>query len=75
MTDRLRALPWWVRTSLATVAGAAASLGFAPVGWWPVLIVCVAALTLLAITAPRWWHAALVGLGYGFGLYLIAIRW
>jgi len=75
VTDRLRALPWWVRTSLATVAGAAASLGFAPVGWWPVLIVCVAALTLLAITAPRWWHAALVGLGYGFGLYLIAIRW
>lgn len=75
MTDRLRALPWWVRGSLAGLTGATASLGFAPVGWWPVLIGCVAAFSLLAITAPGWRQAALTGLCYGLGLYLIAIRW
>ena len=75
VTDRLRALPWWLRTSLAIGAGAAASTGFAPIGAWPVLIVAVAVLTLLTLTAPRGWQAALAGFGYGLGLYLIGIRW
>ncbi|NMD47919.1 MAG: apolipoprotein N-acyltransferase, partial [Propionibacterium sp.] len=75
MTDRLRALPWWLRTSLAVAAGAAASTGFAPLGWWPVLILAVGALSLLTVTASGWWQAALAGFGYGLGLYLIAVRW
>ncbi|MFT3860984.1 apolipoprotein N-acyltransferase [Micropruina sp.] len=75
MTDRLSTLPWWARSSLAVLAGAVASLGFAPVGWWPLLVVCVTGFSLLALTAPSWWQAALVGLGYGLGLYPIAIRW
>lgn len=75
MTDRLRALPWWMRSSVAAAAGVLASTGFAPLGWWPMLIVAVAAFTLLARTAPRAWQAALAGLCYGLGLYLVAIRW
>ena len=75
MTDRLRTLPWWVRSSLAAMAGATASLGFAPVGWWPLLITCVAVLSLLAVTAPSARQAALGGLFFGLGLYLIGIRW
>ena len=55
MTDRLRALPWWMRSSVAAAAGVLASTGFAPLGWWPMLIVAVAAFTLLARTAPRAW--------------------
>ncbi len=75
VTDRLRALPWWLRTSLAVAAGAAASTGFAPLGWWPILILAVAGLSLLTVTASGWWQAALAGFGYGLGLYLIAVRW
>ncbi len=75
VTDRLRALPWWLRSSVAAAFGALASLGFAPLSWWPLLIICVSAFSLLALTAPRWWQAALVGLCYGLALYLIAIRW
>jgi len=73
--DRLRALPWRARSSLAVLAGATGSLGFAPVNWWPMLILSVAALTLLALPARTWWQAALSGVGYGLGLYLIGIRW
>lgn len=75
VTDRLRAVPWWARSSLAAVTGAAGSLGFAPVSWWPVLILSVAVLTLLALPAPNWWHAALSGAFFGLGMYVIGIRW
>lgn len=75
VTNRLRDLPWWARSSLAALAGAAGSLGFAPVGWWPVLIISVAALTLLALPAPNWWHAALAGAFFGLAMYIIGIRW
>lgn len=75
MNDRLRVLPWWARSSLAALAGAAGSLGFAPAEWWPVLILSVAALTLLALPAPSWWQAALSGVFYGLAMYVIGIRW
>ncbi|MFT3832306.1 MAG: apolipoprotein N-acyltransferase [Micropruina sp.] len=75
MTDRLRALPWWARSSLAVLAGATATLGFAPTGWWPVLIVAVAALTLLALPAPSWWQAAGTGFCFGLAWYLTGITW
>lgn len=75
MIDRLRVLPWWARISLAALAGVAGSLGFAPLEWWPLLILSVAALTLLSLPAPSWWQAALSGVFYGLGLYVIGIRW
>lgn len=65
VTDRLRSLPWWLRSSLAALAGAAATLGFAPTGWWPVLILAMSCLTLLALPAPNWWQAALTGFCFG----------
>jgi len=75
VTDRLRALPWWARGSLAAVAGAVASLGYAPQSWWPLLILAVAALTLLTVPAPSNWHAVLAGTFFGLGLYLVGVRW
>ena len=75
MTDRLRALPWWLRSSLAALAGAAATLGFAPTGWWPMLILAVAALTLLALPAPNWRQAAVTGFCFGLAWYLTGITW
>ncbi len=75
VTDRLRALPWWARSSLAALAGAAATLGFAPTGWWPVLILAVAALTLLALPAPSGRQAAGAGFCFGLGWYLTGITW
>ncbi|MFT4295778.1 MAG: apolipoprotein N-acyltransferase [Micropruina sp.] len=75
MTDRLRALPWWVRSSLAALTGAAATLGFAPTLWWPVLIVAVSCLTLLALPAPTWRQAAGTGFLFGFAWYLTGVTW
>lgn len=75
MTDRLRNLPWWGRTSLAALAGVVASFGYQPFAWWPALIVAVGALTLLTLPAPSWWQAALAGMVFGLGFYLLGIRW
>ncbi|MFT3969802.1 MAG: apolipoprotein N-acyltransferase [Micropruina sp.] len=75
MTDRLRALPWWLRSSLAALAGAAATLGFAPTLWWPVLILAIACLTLLALPAPTRWQAAITGFCFGFAWYVTGITW
>ncbi|MFT4218123.1 MAG: apolipoprotein N-acyltransferase [Micropruina sp.] len=75
MTDRLRALPWWLRSSLAALAGAAATLGFAPTAWWPMLILAVACLTLLTLAAPSWRQAAGAGFCFGLAWYLTGITW
>ena len=75
VTDRLRSLPWWLRSSLAALAGAAATLGFAPTGWWPVLILAMSCLTLLALPAPNWWQAALTGFCFGLAWYLTGVTW
>ena len=73
--DRLRALPWWMRSSLAALAGGAATLGFAPTGWWPMLILAIACLTLLALPAPSRWQAAITGFCFGLAWYLTGITW
>lgn len=75
MIERLRPLPWWGRSSLAALAGAAASLGFAPISWWPALVVAIAAHALLMLSAPRGWHAVIAGFVFGLSWNLLSITW
>ncbi len=75
MIDRLRALPAWLRCSLALLAGVPAAFGFAPHGWWPLTIGSVAALSLLSLTAPRARVALLTGYCWGLGFLGPALRW
>ncbi len=75
MPDLLTGLPWWVRASLGVGCGLATACGFAPLGWWPLLLVGIAALGLLCVSAPRWWTAVATGLFFGIGFLAVTLRW
>ena len=60
---------------LALAAGALSATGFAPLGAWPVTLICFALLIHLVATAPRWpgafWRAWLFGLGH----FTMGLNW
>jgi apolipoprotein N-acyltransferase len=61
-------------TWLALPAGAALALAFAPFGWWPLAIVCMAYLFLAwQDSAPR--RAAKIGFLFTAGTYLAGTYW
>jgi len=63
-----------VRIALAFVAGALLSCAFAPLGWWPLAILCPAALILLWQDAsPR--HAAALGFWFNAGTFAAGTYW
>ncbi|HEX4118121.1 MAG TPA: apolipoprotein N-acyltransferase [Rhizomicrobium sp.] len=77
--DGVRGLTGWRRAGFAFLAGAISALGFAPVEFFPALLLGFAALVLLldgAATGPRSWRvAALCGWAFAFGQYLIGWHW
>lgn len=75
MTERLHRLPGWARSSLGIGLGVVASLGFAPFGWWPLLLVAVAGLSVLVVTSPRARVSLAVGLCFGLGFTGVSLRW
>lgn len=59
---------------LAFIAGGIAPLSFSPVDWWPLALLSVAIFyVLLQNTPPR--RAAVLGWGYGFGLFGVGTSW
>ena len=60
---------------LALLAGAASAFAFEPVGFWPLMIPCVAALCELLSKAPSLRQALLVGWGFGVGQFCIGLNW
>ncbi len=60
---------------LALAAGALSATGFAPLGAWPVTLVCFALLIHLVAAAPNWrgafWRTWLFGLGH----FTVGLNW
>ena len=75
MIDRLRTIPGPLRALAAVACGIAAGLAFAPVGWWPLVFVGVAGLTLVVAAAKRVAGVAALGLCFGLGLSATTLNW
>jgi apolipoprotein N-acyltransferase len=60
--------------AISALLGALATLGYAPIGWFPLPILTLAVLFWLARNvAPR--RAFLLGWSYGLGLFLAGVSW
>ena len=60
---------------LAALAGAAGVAGFAPVGFFPMLIATLALLIVLWRRAASRRHAAVIGFVFGLGYFLAGVSW
>lgn len=60
---------------IATVAGAASATGFAPLGLWPVTLVCLALFIYLVAQAPGGRRAAMIGWLFGVGHFATGNNW
>ena len=60
---------------IALVAGAASAFAFQPVGWWPLMILAIAALCELVARADKLKSALLLGWGFGIGQFVIGLNW
>lgn len=64
----------FVGSAVALLAGAALSLSFAPVGWWPLAVLCPALLIYLWDGAtPR--RAAVLGFWFNAGTFSVGTYW
>jgi apolipoprotein N-acyltransferase len=59
----------------ALVAGAASAFAFEPVGWWPLMILAIAALCELIARAGSLKKALLNGGMFGLGQFVIGLNW
>jgi apolipoprotein N-acyltransferase len=59
---------------LALAAGALSAIGFAPISWWPVTLICFA-LLLLVSRAKGWKPAAARGYWFGVGHFTVGLNW
>ncbi|HTC82818.1 MAG TPA: apolipoprotein N-acyltransferase [Rhizomicrobium sp.] len=75
----VRGLRGWRRAFFAFACGAISALGFAPVEFFPALLLGFAALTLVLDGADESEHpvrdAAVAGWAFAFGQYLIGLHW
>ncbi|MCB1365947.1 MAG: apolipoprotein N-acyltransferase [Rhodobacteraceae bacterium] len=63
------------RMLLAAVAGAAAALGLAPWGLWPVTLAALLAVPALLLPATSARQAALTGWSLGAGYFAVSLSW
>jgi apolipoprotein N-acyltransferase len=59
----------------AFVAGAASALAFAPLGWWPLLLVAIAALCELLDRNKSFGRSLALGWAFGFGQFVVGLNW
>ena len=59
----------------ALIAGATSALAFEPIGWWPLMILSIAALCELVERAGSLRRALLVGWLFGLGQFVIGLNW
>lgn len=68
-------LPTWLLAPTAALGGLAASAAFAPVGWWPMAFVAVAALDWVVRQTAGWWRAVLLGWVFGLAFMATSLVW
>jgi apolipoprotein N-acyltransferase len=59
----------------ALIAGAVSAFGFAPVSWWPLLLIAFAALCELLDRNTALWRSALIGWAFGVGQFAVGLNW
>jgi apolipoprotein N-acyltransferase len=59
----------------AFIAGAVSAFGFEPVGWWPLLLVAIAALCELLDKTQSQGRSILLGFAFGFGQFAVGLNW
>ena len=59
----------------ALAAGGISAFAFQPVGWWPLMILAIAALCELIARAGSLRQALLIGWGFGLGQFVIGLNW
>lgn len=59
----------------AFIAGAVSAFGFAPVGWWPLLLVAIAVLCELLDKTRSQGRSILLGWAFGFGQFAVGLNW
>lgn len=64
----------WATRGISLLAGAVVPLGFAPVGFWPLVPVSLAVLVVLCHGATRR-RAFALGWWFGFGLFGVGVSW
>jgi apolipoprotein N-acyltransferase len=60
---------------IALVIGALSAFAFQPVGWWPLMILAIAALCEMVSGAGSLRRSLLIGWGFGLGQFLIGLNW
>ncbi|WP_018872225.1 apolipoprotein N-acyltransferase [Thioalkalivibrio sp. ALJ16] len=71
MVDRL---PLWASGLLALLAGAGATLAFAPVGWFLAAPLALA-LWFALLVGASWRRAAVTGYAFGLGFFGVGVTW
>ena len=71
ITQFIASYPRWI----ALIAGAASATGFAPLGLWPVTLVCFALFIHLVGQAGTGRKAAMIGWLFGVGHFTIGNNW
>ena len=65
-----------LRSFLAALAlGAISALAFQPVGWWPLMILAIAALCEMIARAGSLRKSLLIGWSFGLGQFVIGLNW
>ena len=59
----------------AFLAGAVSALAFAPVGWWPLLLVAIAGLCELLDRNKSFGKSLALGWAFGFGQFAVGLNW
>ena len=75
----LRGLKGWRRLAIAITLGAFSAMAFAPIGFFPALLLGFAGLALLvdgaALSLRPWRAAAATGWAFAFGQFLTGMHW
>ncbi|GAA4361583.1 apolipoprotein N-acyltransferase [Kangiella marina] len=74
MTEKFASPNGWLAFFIALISGAVYPLAFAPLNWWPLALVSIAALWWL-LTDKTAKQAFRLGWGYGFGVFLAGVSW